>query len=112
MNESELHDKKDVDLSHAARERIRKATNKLNKLVQESKKFENTIDSLSKNKKPLGTRERNNLLTVIMALLDHCKINPEGKDTATDISSMTQKKGRMVGRDTIKKYLADGSKLF
>lgn len=56
--------------------------------------------------KPLRTKERNTLLTIIAALCDYSDIKYQERGAAIQISNMTQEIGAEVSDDTIRKVLA------
>lgn len=56
--------------------------------------------------KPLGTTERNTLLTIIAALCDYSAIDPKGRGTATQIAKLTEEIGAPVSDDAVRKALA------
>jgi hypothetical protein len=56
--------------------------------------------------KPLGTTERNTLLTIIAALCDYSAIDPKGRGTAIQIAKLTEEIGAPVSDDAIRKALA------
>lgn len=57
------------------------------------------------NEKPLSTRERRTLLTIIAALCKKAKIDPKRRGAAQDIMALTEELGAKVSDDTIKGYL-------
>jgi len=60
---------------------------------------------LGKEDKPLGTKERRTLLTIIAALCKKAKIDPNQRGAAQTIMALTEELGAKVSDDTIKNYL-------
>ncbi len=72
------------------------------------RKFEQSISAEDQMRdKPLTTRERNGLLTVIAALCDYSDIKPSEHGAAARISRLTDDIGAPLGAAAIKKYLDD-----
>ncbi|HIF9533776.1 TPA: hypothetical protein ACX6S0_002114 [Photobacterium damselae] len=61
--------------------------------------------------KKLTSRERNTLLTIIYALLNEQKIDPSKRGVASAIKLITDKSGRSVSENTIRKILSQVSEL-
>lgn len=57
--------------------------------------------------RPITTRQRRTLLTIIAALCDYSAINPASRNTAGDISKMTEEIGALVSDDTVRKMLVE-----
>lgn len=55
--------------------------------------------------RPLATRERNTLLTIIAALCEHSAINVNERGVACEISCLTEKIGAPVSDDTVRQWL-------
>jgi hypothetical protein len=55
--------------------------------------------------RPLATRERNTLLTIIAALCKHSAINVNERGVACEISCLTEKIGAPVSDDTVRHWL-------
>lgn len=69
--------------------------------------FEESIsEKLSAAEKPLTTRERNTLLTIIAGLCDYSGINCQERGAAGQIAKMIEKIGVAVTDDTIRKVLS------
>jgi len=56
-------------------------------------------------RKPLKTRERNTLLTIIAALCDYSAIDLKARGTAQDIARMTEEIGVAVSHDSVRRIL-------
>lgn len=52
--------------------------------------------------KPLSTKERNSLLTIIAALCEYSAIDLNGRETVAQIEQLTEEFGAPVGNDTIR----------
>lgn len=63
-------------------------------------------DNYSIQEKPLATKERNTLLTIIATLCDYSAIDHQGRGVAGQIASLTDEIGAPVTDDTIRKVLA------
>ncbi|MCI1005231.1 hypothetical protein [Herbaspirillum sp. C7C8] len=75
--------------------------------TKEIRAFERRLLGEKDAEKPLTTRERNNLLTVIAALCNYSDIKPQGHGAAAQISRLTDDIGASLGAAAIKKYLDD-----
>lgn len=64
------------------------------------------VDRLAKVDKPVETRERGTLLTIIAALCKHTKIKHEQRGAAQRIREMTEVIGARIDDGTIAKVLA------
>jgi hypothetical protein len=59
----------------------------------------------AESEKPLGTTERNTMLTVLAAVLDYSAIDPAFRGAASQIAAMTEQIGAPVTDDTVRKIL-------
>lgn len=75
--------------------------------TDEIRAFERRLLGQEDAEKPLTTRERNGLLTVIAALCEYADIKPSEHGAAARISRLTEDLGASLGSAAIKKYLDD-----
>jgi hypothetical protein len=64
-----------------------------------------TQNDATMQEKPLSTKERNTLLTIIAALCDYSNIDFKARGASAQITAMTQEIGAEVSDDTIRKVL-------
>ena len=80
--------------------------------VRENARLRDVLVTLRSGKservdRPLGTRSRRTLLTVIAALCRKLRINPENRDAARRIMEITEDAGTRISNDTIKTMLTE-----
>lgn len=73
--------------------------------------LQNDFTPPTQQDKKLTSRERNTLLTIIDALLNEQKIDPSKRGVASAIKLITDKSGRSVSENTIRKILSQVSEL-
>ncbi|HCE3709038.1 hypothetical protein HJ144_11360 [Vibrio parahaemolyticus] len=61
--------------------------------------------TLTEGEKPLATKERNSLLTLIVALCEQLKIDPLARGAATALQQATELSGTPLGKETIRQIL-------
>lgn len=59
------------------------------------------------DEKPMHPRERDSLLILIGALLDHAGINPEERGAPARVSSITESSGIPLSADTVSRFLRE-----
>jgi hypothetical protein len=80
--------------------------------VRENARLRDVLVTLRSGKtepvdRPLGTRARRTLLTVIAALCGKLDIHPENRDAARKITEITEGAGTRISNDTIKTMLTE-----
>ena len=84
---------------------LRKFEEQISGEAEIAKPLGSTERNTSQDEKPLATKERNTLLTIIAALCDYSAINPNDRGVAVKIAKMTDEIGATVGDETIRKVL-------
>jgi len=95
-----LDEVQDVDSLQAA---IRKKNAEIVRLKNQLARPQS--DKPSKTDRPLATRQRRTLLTIIAALCNRASIDYQGRGTALRIKESTELIGTPIGDDTIRKLL-------
>lgn len=84
---------------------MRKFEEQISGEAEIAKPLGSTEHNTSQDEKPLATKERNTLLTIIAALCNYSAINLDGRGVAVQIAKMTDEIGATVGDETIRKVL-------